>query len=1053
MSSSSFPQEIVDSTEELLKLLLHADEVPFRAMDKALRSLRPSPPGGMDQYGVAIKLRIKQAILSNTHTTGSAIAADAGGTYSASTGTSTGPSVLVSFEQQCERLKRNNPRLLNSMLTLLEPLSFPKRAHGYFQSTSTGMSSGSGTSSAGPIDSGMLGGGTGIFRVQDDLTSSKANDKSRVSTAFSSSGSGGTGSSTVEVLSTTTNTQADALFWVNQDDENKLIRDLLFIFQGISGTFIKYDTRSAQYIIDPTLGVPIPVQDTVYSLCELGWLYSRIHEYIHKAERDQCGVVVQAFCFAMQAELHDYYRLLSILDKELSDRSNVSSSSSSSSSSGSRSNKNGASASASVGVDVGLGSSAEGPSGLTLVRLRAWMQEPLERMMLLARLVDSAGPLTGGALASRLHGHKHHGDKAIQATLQRIMVTVCGPIYDMLRRWILHGELHDPYQEFFVGHRAGVTTAHIWQDGYYLRMHMLPTFFTPSLAKKVFVIGKTINFMKLGQNQVLNSSSSSSSSSSNMAINVNSSASVGVSNSVVPVLVPALGRFHKITRSIGSGLGIGVRGSSNSNTFEGGQIENNGGSDISAEINTVQLPISADPALAAPVAAIAAATTTVGSAMSYGNEERLIEAISQVTLDTDTRLLRLIENRYHLQDHLYALKQFLLLGQGDFVVGLMDTIGPELKKRATLLYRHNLTGMLEGSLRSSNAQFLASDVLDRVGVKLLQASPGDSGWEVFTLDYMIEPPLTAIVHKQAMVLYRTAFHMLWRLKRVEWTLASGWKQLLLLTHSRGAFEGLNRLKPVFHRCSLNRARMLHVVTTLNTYLMFEVLENEWQMLEERLVNNCTSLEDVIDTHDAYLQGIVQRALLTSQDDALNTQLQHMLQAILRFCSLEDTLVADTLSALARRKARNDAISGKTSDTAVPGNKLSGSSRVGIGTWVSEVGAEDPNSFDGVPAFVVQRLDEAVKDYSNQFDNLMAMLHEEKEDRMTDISRFLALRLDFNGYHASVKSQGKSGVITGTPPVHIDSGGGVSGAFVGVGGEGRSHYQSEAVSGKSRLSFI
>ena len=39
---------------------------------------------------------------------------------------------------------------------------------------------------------------------------------------------------------------------------------------------------------------------------------------------------------------------------------------------------------------------ANATSGLTLIRLRAWMQEPLDRMCIMARLVDSAAPLTGG---------------------------------------------------------------------------------------------------------------------------------------------------------------------------------------------------------------------------------------------------------------------------------------------------------------------------------------------------------------------------------------------------------------------------------------------------------------------------------------------------------------------------------------------------------------------------------------------------------------------------------------------------------------------------------
>lgn len=55
----------------------------------------------------------------------------------------------------------------------------------------------------------------------------------------------------------------------------------------------------------------------------------------------------------------------------------------------------------------------------------------------------------------------------------------------------------------------------------------------------------------------------------------------------------------------------------------------------------------------------------------------------------------------------------------------MDAIGPELRKRSNQLYRHNLTGILEGALRSSNAQYDPSFILDRIGVRLLEALPGN----------------------------------------------------------------------------------------------------------------------------------------------------------------------------------------------------------------------------------------------------------------------------------------------------------------------------------------
>mmetsp|Transcript_28637 Transcript_28637/g.49123 ORF Transcript_28637/g.49123 Transcript_28637/m.49123 type:complete len:235 (+) Transcript_28637:1211-1915(+) len=91
-----------------------------------------------------------------------------------------------------------------------------------------------------------------------------------------------------------------------------------------------------------------------------------------------------------------------------------------------------------------------------------------------------------------------------------------------------------------------------------------------------------------------------------------------------------------------------------------------------------------------------------------------------------------------------------------------------------------------GALRSSNAQFEPSYVLDRIGIRLLEASAGDSGWEIFSLDYSIDAPLNAIMHSGCISKYRIAFHMLWRLKRVEWSLATTWKQHTLFNHAHRA---------------------------------------------------------------------------------------------------------------------------------------------------------------------------------------------------------------------------------------------------------------------------
>ena len=67
--------------------------------------------------------------------------------------------------------------------------------------------------------------------------------------------------------------------------------------------------------------------------------------------------------------------------------------------------------------------------------------------------------------------------------------------------------------------------------------------------------------------------------------------------------------------------------------------------------------------------------------------------------------------------------------------------------------------------------------------------------------------------------------------------------------------------------------------------------------------------------------------------------------------------------------------------------------------------DDSTSYNGVPAYLVARLDENIKDYHLQFDLLMTMLRdglatEKVGTAARDIVRFLSFRLDFNEFHAN-----------------------------------------------------
>lgn len=84
--------------------------------------------------------------------------------------------------------------------------------------------------------------------------------------------------------------------------------------------------------------------------------------------------------------------------------------------------------------------------------------------------------------------------------------------------------------------------------------------------------------------------------------------------------------------------------------------------------------------------------------------------------------------------------------------------------------------ILETAVRASNAYYLDSEFLDRLDVRLLEASPGDSGWDIFSLDYKINAPINTILTPEVIKGYLKVFNLLWRLKRIEHSINTSWIQ-------------------------------------------------------------------------------------------------------------------------------------------------------------------------------------------------------------------------------------------------------------------------------------
>lgn len=146
------------------------------------------------------------------------------------------------------------------------------------------------------------------------------------------------------------------------------------------------------------------------------------------------------------------------------------------------------------------------------------------------------------------------------------------------------------------------------------------------------------------------------------------------------------------------------------------------------------------------------------------------------------------------------------------------------------------------------------------------------------------------------------------------------------------------------------------------------------------VDSATCLDDIIRCHDQYLEEIQERALLSEEHESLNMQIQLVLQAILRFCNLEETMVELARGVAARK--RHDGVVGWC---ARPGSDGTGGGR--------EV-AVTTDTVDGVPGYTIARLEEAAQDYMRQFDKMLLILQQQGE-KCGHLMRFLTFRLDLD----------------------------------------------------------
>ena len=556
--------------------------------------------------------------------------------------------------------------------------------------------------------------------------------------------------------------------------ESALLRDLPFTLQGLSSTNLPFRDKIS---LELPSTLPVPLTSLLHLLAEPSLLYRSLGDFVDSAEG---GLVAQSLRSAIGTELRSYLGLVATLEGQIRR--------------------------ALAQLDESQPHGGLGKAGVTLKRCVVWTRDATLGLRLMSLIAESAKGQKGGELISLVHNFAtSHGDPFVYTFAERLLSSITRPFYNMLRAWIYDGELEDPYLEFFVYQNteyedSGATS--VWEHKYLLKDTMIPSIITTEFANRVFLIGKSLNFIRYGCGD-------------------------------------------------------------------------------SAWVEDYSKNASRE--------------------LKYGDTALLSTSIDEAYKSVMARLIGLMETKFALFSHLQALKKYLLLGQGDFISLLMESLASNLDRPANSQYRHTLTAQLEHAIRNSNAQFDDADVLRRLDARMLELSHGEIGWDVFTLEYRVDSPLDVIVTPWASKQYLKVFNFLWRVKRVEFALSTTWRRVQ--TGARGVLGAVNdKLGSEWKTARGGLAEMVHFVDQLQYYILFEVIEAGWEGLQKAMRKPDATLDTLISAHTAYLRSITRKGLLGGGGGIEFTgQLHELLKLMLAYKDVVDGLYSYSVAEFTRRQ--------------------------------------------------------------------------------------------------------------------------------------------------------
>ncbi|CDO96450.1 unnamed protein product [Kluyveromyces dobzhanskii CBS 2104] len=227
-------------------------------------------------------------------------------------------------------------------------------------------------------------------------------------------------------------------------------------------------------------------------------------------------------------------------------------------------------------------------------------------------------------------------------------------------------------------------------------------------------------------------------------------------------------------------------------------------------------------------------------------DQRLFEVVDQQYEEINYRINTTLQTTFYYFETLNLLKDILLMGKSDFIDCIIQNSEDLFNQPSQLLESHHLTKCLQtavqqSSLRNRLNKFDNNLLINRLDARLLELAHGSSGWDVFTLDYLVDEPLSTVIdinQQGSRREYLRIFNFLWRIKKNEYIYEQEWRKNSSVLK---LFRKLNHRAPLI-RDLLNKVSMINVLKNqiqaftkkIEQYCFENIIEHEFKKLLEEL---------------------------------------------------------------------------------------------------------------------------------------------------------------------------------------------------------------------------